>query len=152
MLYDLVSVELSGITHPDRTLPGCKPSPSQRFQHAPAPLPKAYGHVAKYHFENLCMADSAMQKVVGTARSLAATNYTILITGERHRKELLASSIHNASARANCPFVAANFAAIPENLIESEPSAMEEGAFTGAKKHGKAGLFELAHTGTISPG
>ena len=111
---------------------------------------KHKGHVAKYHFENLCMTDSAMQKVVGTARSLAATNYTILITGESGTgKELLASSIHNASARANCPFVAANFAAIPENLIESELFGYEEGAFTGAKKHGKAGLFELAHKGTI---
>ena len=108
------------------------------------------GHVGKYRFENLCVAEESMEKVVRTASNLAATDYTILITGESGTgKELLASSIHNASARASRPFVAANFAAIPENLIESELFGYEEGAFTGAKKHGKAGLFELAHTGTI---
>lgn len=111
---------------------------------------KFKGYVAKYRFEDLCVADTAMKAVADTAKSLAVTDHTILITGESGTgKELLASSIHNASPRANCPFVAANFAAIPENLIESELFGYEEGAFTGAKKHGKAGLFELAHTGSI---
>ncbi|MDF2531315.1 MAG: sigma-54-dependent Fis family transcriptional regulator, partial [Clostridia bacterium] len=64
-------------------------------------------------------------------------------------KELMAQSIHNVSRRASGPFVPINCAALPPSLIESELFGYEEGAFTGAKKGGKAGLFELAHGGTI---
>jgi transcriptional regulator with PAS, ATPase and Fis domain len=73
-----------------------------------------------------------------------------LITGESGTgKEMFAQSIHNHSNRVQNPFIAVNFAALPDNLIESELFGYEEGAFTGAKKSGKKGLFELAHTGTI---
>jgi transcriptional regulator with PAS, ATPase and Fis domain len=74
----------------------------------------------------------------------------ILIVGETGTgKELFAQSIHNASSRREGPFVAINCAALPESLLESELFGYVEGAFTGASKGGKAGLFELAHRGTI---
>ena len=63
-------------------------------------------------------------------------------------KELFAHSIHNISVRKKFPFIAANCAAIPANLLESELFGYEEGAFTGAKKGGKIGIFEMAHKGT----
>ena len=75
---------------------------------------------------------------------------TILITGESGTgKELFARSIHNHSDRVDHPFVTVNCAAIPDNLLESELFGYEEGAFTGAKKGGKLGKFELADKGTI---
>jgi len=73
-----------------------------------------------------------------------------LITGESGTgKELFAHSIHGESKRRNRPFVAFNCAAIPENLVESELFGYEGGAFTGALREGKAGLFEQANHGTI---
>ena len=84
------------------------------------------------------------------ATQYALTQSTILITGESGTgKEMLAQSIHNVSRRASGPFVAVNCAALPENLLESELFGYEEGAFTGAKKGGKQGLFEMAHGGTL---
>jgi transcriptional regulator with PAS, ATPase and Fis domain len=75
---------------------------------------------------------------------------TVLITGESGTgKELFARAIHNHSKRSENPFIAVNCAAIPENLLESELFGYEEGAFTGAKKGGNLGKFELAHKGTI---
>ena len=80
----------------------------------------------------------------------AKSNSTVLITGESGTgKELFARAIHNHSDRTDYPFVAVNCAAIPDNLLESELFGYEEGAFTGAKKGGKLGKFELAHKGTI---
>ena len=74
----------------------------------------------------------------------------MLITGESGvGKELFAQSIHNESPRRTGPFVAVNCAALSESLLESELFGYEEGAFTGAKRGGKEGLFELAHRGTI---
>ena len=74
----------------------------------------------------------------------------MLIEGESGTgKELFAHSIHNASVRASGPFVTVNCAAIPEQLLESELFGYAPGAFTGARKEGKQGLFELAHNGTI---
>ena len=84
------------------------------------------------------------------ARKYAASYSNVLITGESGTgKELFAQSIHSGSPCRIGPFVAVNCAALPESLLESELFGYEEGAFTGAKKGGKAGLFELAHNGTI---
>jgi propionate catabolism operon transcriptional regulator len=84
------------------------------------------------------------------ARAGAAHDATVLLTGESGTgKELVAQGIHNASRRRSNPFVAFNCAALPDGLIESELFGHEEGAFTGARRGGKPGLFEIAHTGTI---
>ena len=111
---------------------------------------KNKGHVAKYYFNDILTECQSMQTLIDDAKFFSRTNSTILITGESGTgKEMLAQSIHNHSERTDKPFIAVNFAALPSNLVESELFGYEEGAFTGAKKSGKKGLFELAHTGTI---
>lgn len=102
-----------------------------------------------------CFADiigdsRAMREARAWAQKAAATPATVLISGESGTgKELFAQSIHNASPRCRYPFVAINCAAIPENLIESELFGYEEGTFTGAKKGGQTGKFEVADGGTV---
>ncbi len=111
---------------------------------------KDSNYTAKYTFSDIIAKNENIKKLIATANSVAKFDSTILITGESGTgKELFAQSIHNASSRKNCPFVAVNFGAIPDNLVESELFGYEEGAFTGAKRSGKKGLFELAHNGTI---
>ncbi|RTR27906.1 CBS domain-containing protein [Robertmurraya yapensis] len=84
------------------------------------------------------------------ARRAARTAATVLITGESGTgKEMFAKSIHHLSPFSTGPFISVNCGAIPEQLFESELFGYEEGAFTGAKKGGKPGKFELAHNGTI---
>ena len=108
------------------------------------------GYVAKYVFDDIWTKSEKVKKVKDKALKFAKTDKNILITGESGTgKELFAQAIHNESLRKNGPFVAVNFAALPENLVESELFGYEEGAFTGAKKGGKLGLFEQAHGGTI---
>lgn len=109
------------------------------------------GLSAKYSFEDIIYKSKSMGDTIEQAQKYAKLNSTtVLILGETGTgKELLAHSIHNASPRANGPFVAINCAALPENLLESELFGYAEGAFTGARKGGKMGLFELSHTGTI---
>lgn len=108
------------------------------------------GLVARYSFTDLFHQSEAMRTLVETARQYAGTDAAILIEGETGTgKELMAQSIHNASPRREGPFVAINCAALPEHLLESELFGYEEGAFTGARKGGKPGVFELAHNGTI---
>lgn len=83
-------------------------------------------------------------------KSIAKSNSTVLITGESGTgKELFAQAIHNESKHSSGPFVAVNCAGIPETLLESELFGYEEGAFTGARKGGKPGKFELANGGTL---
>jgi propionate catabolism operon transcriptional regulator len=106
--------------------------------------------VARYYFEQIAGTSAAFSRARKLARSYAATDSTVLLTGESGTgKELFAQAMHNASRRSSKPFVAINCAAFPEPLLESELFGYEEGAFTGARKGGKAGLFEVAHTGTV---
>ncbi|MGI1690212.1 sigma-54 interaction domain-containing protein [Thermoanaerobacter uzonensis] len=108
------------------------------------------GYVAKYTFDNIKTCSQSMKECIMTAKKIADSDLTVLIIGESGTgKELFAQSIHNASRRRNQPFVAINCAAVPESLLESELFGYEGGAFTGALKEGKAGLFEQAHNGTI---
>lgn len=84
------------------------------------------------------------------AAKVARMDSTVLIRGESGvGKEVLARAVHNSSRRKDKPLIKVNCAAIPEDLIESELFGYEDGAFTGAKKGGKLGKFELAHSGTI---
>lgn len=111
---------------------------------------QARGLTARYCFHNICGVSPCMREVITHAQIFAETELTVLLEGETGTgKELFAQSIHNASPRKNGPFVAINCAALPEPLLESELMGYDEGAFTGAKKGGKTGLFELAHGGTI---
>ncbi|MDN5344801.1 MAG: hypothetical protein PWQ18_913 [Clostridia bacterium] len=108
------------------------------------------GHVAQFTFADIATRSPVMVRAIERARQFAAAEATILITGETGSgKEMVAQSVHNASQRREGPFVAVNCAAVPENLLESELFGYEEGAFTGARKGGKKGLFELAHRGTL---
>ncbi|MEW4241382.1 MULTISPECIES: sigma-54 interaction domain-containing protein [Priestia] len=91
-----------------------------------------------------------MEKTLELARRVANVDSTVLILGESGvGKEMVANLIHETSDRKNSPFIKVNCGAIPENLLESELFGYEGGAFTGAKKEGKMGLFELANKGTL---
>ncbi|MHB8061726.1 MAG: sigma 54-interacting transcriptional regulator [Ruminiclostridium sp.] len=108
------------------------------------------GLKAKYKFEDILTCNESLISVKNLAASYATTDLAILLEGESGTgKELFAQSIHNVSKCSKGPFVAVNCAAIPEHLLESELFGYEPGAFTGASKMGKTGLFELAHKGTI---
>ena len=111
---------------------------------------KHNGLAAKFTFDDIICQDETTRKLVKVAKKYARTNSTVLICGETGTgKEVFASSIHNASLRGDGPFVAINCATLSETLIESELFGYERGAFTGALQSGKAGLFELAHKGSI---
>ena len=106
--------------------------------------------VAKYHFTDILGISPQMIETKRIAQEISLIDATVLISGESGTgKELFAQSIHNESRRKNGPFVAVNCAALPQNLLESELFGYVEGAFTGATKKGKPGLFEMAHQGTI---
>lgn len=108
------------------------------------------GFVAGTRFEDMQGACAAFQDIVHIGREYAKSDATILISGETGTgKELFAQSLHNESDRSRMPFVAINCAAVPPNILESELFGYEEGAFTGARRGGKKGVFELAHEGTL---
>ena len=110
----------------------------------------AKGLTAKYSMDDIIGQSTACQNMKNKAIRYALTESTILITGASGTgKEMLVQGIHNRSQRAAGPFVAVNCAAIPENLLESELFGYADGAFTGAKKGGRQGMFELAHGGTL---
>lgn len=112
----------------------------------------ASGLVAETTFQDMeaVAASRLMLDSLRRAKTFARSNGTILITGESGTgKELLAQSIHNASRRSRQAFVAINCAALPLGLLESELFGYEEGSFTGARRGGKPGYFELAHGGTL---
>lgn len=108
-------------------------------------------HTAQYNFDDIVGNDNSFLYTKSLAEQVAHQIQTkVLITGETGTgKELFAHAIHNASARSLYPFVRVNCAAIPENLLEAELFGYEDGAFTGAKKGGRLGKFELANHGTI---
>ena len=109
-----------------------------------------HGLVARFAFRDILGSSPAIRRAIEVAREFSRVDSNVLIVGETGvGKELFAQSIHNASRRGKGPFVAVNCAALPENLLESELFGYVEGAFTGAAKGGKPGLFELAHKGTI---
>ncbi|MDF2522402.1 MAG: Proprionate catabolism activator, Fis family [Clostridiales bacterium] len=108
------------------------------------------GHIAKHSFDDIIGKSEKIKSTIETAKRFSRVDSNILIIGETGTgKELFAQSIHNFSPRKMGPFVAVNCAALPESLLESELFGYVEGAFTGAAKGGKPGLFELAHKGTI---
>jgi PAS domain S-box-containing protein len=109
-----------------------------------------HGLEAKYRLQAIAGRSPAIAEAKLLAEEFARTDATVLILGESGTgKELFAQGIHLASLRATGPFVAINCAALPGNLLESELFGYDEGAFTGARKGGKPGLFELAHGGTL---
>jgi transcriptional regulator, propionate catabolism operon regulatory protein len=110
----------------------------------------ARGLIAKYTLDDFVYKNSDTEKLIGEIKKYANTESTVLITGPTGTgKEIIAHSIHGLSKRKSGPFVSINCAAIPEQLLESELFGHEEGSFTGAKRGGKLGLFEIAHKGTI---
>lgn len=104
----------------------------------------------KYYFDDIIAVDKLSLRTKEFAEKIAKNDSNILITGESGTgKELYASAIHNYSNRKDLPFVPVNCASIEKNLMESELFGYEAGAFTGAKKDGKIGLFQLANGGTL---
>lgn len=113
-------------------------------------LNKHAGLDARFTFESIITQNDRVKKIHENARIIARSPSTVLITGESGTgKEVFAQAIHNASPRAEGPFVALNCGAISATLIESELFGYEEGAFTDAKKGGRSGKFELADCGTL---
>ncbi|HEX9745059.1 MAG TPA: sigma 54-interacting transcriptional regulator [bacterium] len=101
-------------------------------------------------FRGVIGSSEPMRKLCERARRVARTDETVLLLGESGTgKEVFARAIHEESKRAAGPFEAINCSAIPDELLESELFGYVEGAFTGAKKEGKPGIFELADGGTI---
>ncbi len=108
------------------------------------------GAPARYRIEAFTGTSTAARRVRELAQQCAASDATVFITGESGTgKELVAQGIHTASRRASQPFLAVNCAALGESLLESELFGYEEGSFTGARRGGKTGLIEAAHTGTL---
>lgn len=111
---------------------------------------KIIANRAIYTFDKIVSNNKDFLKLIDFSKKIANSKSTVLIMGESGTgKEVFAQAIHNYSNRKEQPFIAINSAAIPKNLIESELFGYEEGAFTGAKKSGQLGKFELAHKGTI---
>lgn len=105
---------------------------------------------AAHHFESIIGYNQGLKEVTAIARKAATAPFPVLITGESGTgKELFAQAIHRGGKNASQPFVPINCAAIPTDLLESELFGYETGAFTGAQKNGKLGLFELADNGTL---
>ena len=105
---------------------------------------------AKYTFEDIIFESKLMQAAIQQAKKASKTPATVLLRGESGTgKELFAHAIHTASNRNEGQFIRVNCSAIADSLLESELFGYEEGAFTGAKKGGKKGLFEEADGGTI---
>jgi sigma-54 dependent transcriptional regulator, acetoin dehydrogenase operon transcriptional activator AcoR len=108
------------------------------------------GAEAKFRFEDIVGSDSGLKAIVKLAKMAAGSVSNLLLLGESGTgKDVLAQAVHNGSRRSDGPYVAINCAAIPRDLISSELFGYSSGAFTGAKKGGNQGKFELADKGTI---
>ncbi len=109
-----------------------------------------YSSSAKYTFDDIIASSKSSIQTKELAMKIAKTDHIVLLQAETGcGKELYAQAIHNYSSRKNGPFIAINCATLSPNLLESELFGYEEGAFTGAKKEGKIGLFEMANHGTL---
>ena len=108
------------------------------------------GSHAHFTFDSILGSSACLGQALRHARIAAASTAPVLLCGETGTgKELFAQAIHNGGERRNRPFVAINCGAIPKELLESELFGYEEGAFTGARKGGRPGKFELADSGTL---
>ncbi|RBP88758.1 PAS domain-containing protein [Cytobacillus firmus] len=108
------------------------------------------GFVSKYTFQSILGESQTLQETIRIAKKLSLSDLPILIQGESGTgKELFTGAIHSESSRKNAPFLGINCNALPEELLESELFGYEDGAFTGARKGGKKGLFEQADQGTL---
>ncbi len=108
------------------------------------------GFVARYALKDIAGNSAPVRQLKNSLKSFAAYDASVHIAGETGSgKELVAHALHAESGRKNHPFVSVNCSALPEALLESELFGYEEGAFTGAKRGGKLGLFELANKGTL---
>ncbi len=111
---------------------------------------KWIGDGAKLSFDDIIGEDPKLMQVLVTARSAASSASNVVLLGESGTgKDVIAQAMHNASPRKDHPYVAINCAALPRDLIASELFGYDEGAFTGARKGGNIGKFELADQGTI---
>lgn len=111
---------------------------------------KIYGRKAIYTFDKIIGGSQRIIDLISFGKKVADSKSTVLITGESGcGKEVFAQAIHNYSKRSDEPFVAINCGAIPKDLMESEFFGYEDGAFTGAKRGGQVGKFEIADKGTI---
>ena len=105
---------------------------------------------SKYDFDDLIGNSSIFQMAKSLAKRVSRSKSSVLLIGESGTgKELFAQAIHNNSSRAFHPFVPINCTSIPEHLLEAELFGYEDGSFTGAKKGGKKGIFQIANNGTI---
>lgn len=112
--------------------------------------PRSLGLVAGKRFPDILGKSLVRRRTIRAAEAFSQVDATVLILGESGSgKEVYAQSIHNSSCRKDGPYVALNCAALPENLLESELFGYAGGAFTGAAKQGRPGLFEMAHKGTL---
>ena len=111
---------------------------------------RASGHVASYSFEQIIGSSSAIRQTIDMAKRYARVDSSVFIMAPSGcGKEMFAQSIHKASRRRVGPFVVINCAALPENLLESMLFGYEKGAFTGAAKEGRQGMFVIANHGTV---
>lgn len=107
-------------------------------------------HASRFAFDDIIGESQIMKKAKSLAKRASQTTSTILILGESGTgKEVFSHAIHKSSSRSSGPYIKVNCAALPEDLLESELFGYDEGAFTGARKGGKPGKFELADKGTI---
>lgn len=107
-------------------------------------------YAAQYHFDDIITNNQKMLNLKHLGQTIARSDASVLIQGESGTgKELFAQAIHNASLVSHQPFVSLNCSSIPKELLEAELFGYESGAFTGARKDGKIGKFELAGEGTL---